>query len=413
MSKYTNKIIKFIDNNLSKNLIIHNFDRYEIINTMKNIFDIVSKEHNEIKLIKSTKINKIHDYENNGLLFIIYNKLYNNINNFVSWYRMEKSNIDLRKSLKKYYKKYYDILFNPIESRKKLHELLYDNNFVSYDTVQHAESENLIYKIYEGNNSEIHIYSISEDKFPDIDIISKIISFMRKLFNKNTKLNLTIFYGQQKKYITSHDKYICSDNVNSGASVMGVQIVIWREEEFYKVLIHELVHYFDVDFYINDAIYSKINNIFQKKFKIDTNSIDRVNESYTEALATVIHSVIYSQIKNLDFNRILSYELLFEKFQIAKIFNHHKKFGGIYQKTSAFSYYIIKHMLLANYDELFNFWHKYGFFIKNNEYEYIKLYQNTLNKININKEIEKIHFNSYLYDNKFIMNTMRMTMFQN
>ena len=104
-----------------------------------------------------------------------------------------------------------------------------------------------------------------------------------------------MFYGNQKKYLTN-DNNLCSDNINSGARIDN-SIYLWRKEEFYKVLIHELIHLFDVDFYISDSVYQKIEKIFNNTFNV--NGFDRVNECYTEAFAVLLHSIIYSIETNL------------------------------------------------------------------------------------------------------------------
>ena len=67
--------------------------------------------------------------------------------------------------------------------------------------------------------------------------------------------------------------------------------MIWRKEEFYKVLIHELTHYFGVDFYITDNIYKKLEKHFGELINIL--GVDRINESYTETIALTIHSIVY------------------------------------------------------------------------------------------------------------------------
>jgi len=394
MNKFTKRIIKFLDDNYK--LELYNFD-HKIIHHMRNIFRTLVYE--EIKMIEEHPIKKLHNYDQDGLLYMLFNDHFQNVESFADWYRMNMGNINLRSRIKQ--SKISDILFKPNKSRAKLHRLLYHNNFVSYDVIHHAECEDLIYRVYEGNNSEIHIYAIK--KFPDISLISKIISFMRKLFNQDIRVNLVIFCGKQKKYLSDH-KYICSDNVNSGSTIAGVEIMLWREEELYKVLIHELIHYFDIDFYVSDNIYNKINQLFETKFDVD--DLDRVNESYTESLAIIINSLIYSELNKLEFNKILSYEMLFTQFQVSKIIEHNLRFGSqFYQKTSACSYYIVKYMLLLNYQKLFDFYEKYGFRIQDNETQYIKLYKDTLNI-----KVNKLKIPTSIED-QYVRDTMRMSLF--
>ena len=443
MNKYTNKLYNFLNNNFIDNhtkLTTYTYSNHPVIKNMKKIFEQCDGEKFvPIDLKKSLKINKLHSYDDVCLLYIIYLILYNdgilqknitdiipenitkNVNYFFEWYRLNQFNIDLKKILKKYssdkkYKSFFEVLYNPIVERRSLHKIIYENMFVSLDVVQHAESENLNLEIYSGNNSDVEIYFI--DKKPNIEYISKIFSFFRLMTGKNLHINLLIFYGKQKKFIPKN-KYICSDNVNTGVTEANRVIMIWRQEEFYKVLIHELIHYFGIDFYIRDDIYDKLNEKFTKKFLI--NGFDRINESYTEALAMVIHSVIYALLKQCNIDDILSYEIFFSHLQIAKILYHFgcKSFSEIaktnmYQYTSVCSYYIIKCFFMMNYHMLLNFWKEKGFFVLKNKDDYEKIYDAILNTQVVNEKLIDSCIN-YLINHtnsSFETTTLRMSLFQ-
>ena len=435
MNKYTNKLYKFLNNYVEENKK-YNFADHQIVKHIKKIFEEI--QYVPINLKNSAKINKLHSYNDDCLLFIIYSELYNggilqkyikcdlhitqNINLFFEWYRANQFNIDLKQILKECkdtnikYKTFYEILFKPINERISLHKIIYENMFISLDVVQHAESENLNLETFVGNNTDIEVYYISNK--PNMEYISKIISFFRKLVNNDKYIKLLIFYGKQKKYMPSN-KYICSDNVNTGVTESGRVIMIWREEEFYKVLIHELIHYFGIDFYISDDIYNRLHEKFSKKFLID--GFDRINESYTEALAMMIHSIMYANIKNEDINKILTYELCFSHFQIAKILHHFKckKFSDVYttkmcQWTSVCSYYIIKCFFMVNYHSLLDFWKDKGYFILKNQNEYEKIYDKILNTNAINEKLINLFIEHLENNNKntFEIITLRMSMFQ-
>lgn len=460
MNKYSQKIQKFLQNNFDNDYTEYSYDDNKIIQSIIDTFNI--KNNNKLNLIKQEKINKMHSYDDVCLILIIYKTMYNenilqqyvndinphifdNMDSFFEWYRMNQMNLNLKKILKNNLEnstinKYYNILYKPIESRKYLHEILYDNLFVSLDVVQHGECENLIYEVYSGNNVDVHLYCIDKDNDnaiskPNINYISQIINFFKIMFKKDIYVKLNIFYGKQKKILpvinnqldnfsNKHNRFICCDNVNSGMSIKETIIVLWREEEFYKVLIHELIHFFDIDFYVDDNVYKKINAIFNKH--INVIGFDRVNESYTEALAMLIHSAFFSVIvSNTKINKILSYEMLWTQFQVAKILNHYncKTFDDIYnaqlqQYTSVCSYYIVKCFLMLNYNMLFSFWNKNGFFIisenKNSENEYVELYNKVIkfdnDKTIINKFIYYLNDNKHMND--YVLITLRMSMFQ-
>lgn len=443
LNKYTSKIKKFLDINLSdehillKNTKNDGYDDDKIIKQFMNIFknQSISQHDLGINLVKYEKVKKLHDYDNEPLLYIIlkntlcdnpeYKQCFTSREIFYDWIRENASKININDTI---YSQYHGILFNPCKTRKELHKIMYESIFVSIDVIHHSESEDLHYKVYSNENTELHIYHPDSNDGPNIFIILKIIDFYRNLLNSDVHVKIVTFYGEQKKYLPIiKNKTICSDNVNSGSTIKGKIIQTWRKEEFYKVLIHEMVHYFGVDFYISDSIYKKINEHFQKFIAIK--GVDRINESYTEVLAITIHSCLFASLNNTTFSEIFYYELLFSYLQVGKILNH---FGcncydnlldtnstKIIQTTSAFSYYVIKCMFMENLQKILDFWSENGFTILKTtqvQYNYLKLYKtivkcDSLNKILINKIINLLTLQEKEGE-CFVTKTMRMSMFQ-
>lgn len=436
MNKYSLKIQNFLNTASSEYKTNNNYDDNNIIKFIKNTFDKVFNKNQTIVNIHTSIVKKLHGYDDYPLLYIILSKSQpylnwlqlnknsesSNITNFYKWIRENNSKINLEENK---YSDFHDVLFRPCESRIELHQMMYKSIFVSLDVLQHSESENMNYKVYKNSNTEIHIYnpeSNGEDDGPNIDLILKIIDFYHELTNKDLFVKLVVFYGSQKKQLSS-GKMLCSDNVNSGSTIKGKIIQIWRKEEFYKVLIHELVHYFEIDFYIMDSIYKKLNLHFKQIVNIK--GIDRINESYTEIIAVTIHSIIYSKIKNTSLNAVLNLELMFSYFQVAKILHHFEcdalddvEKNNITQSTSAFSYYVVKCMFLEKFFDVTQFWESNGFSILGKcESEYINLYKkivklDTLDRNKLNYFINLIKENEKDKANSFVFKTMRMTMFQ-
>jgi hypothetical protein len=453
MNKYTLRITNFFDGNFASYLNTYNtLPNHPLIKKIQNIYNSVESE--PLILDTTTEYKKMHHIGEEGLIFIIFKELFEDnlikginqkdlesIQSFNMWYRLNHAKINLQEILKsvknqKKYKNFYDVMYSSIKNRKDLHTILYKNSFISLDNIQHAESSTILYKHYKNSKIDLSLYLPSEENKnnvnsanifdePNIEIISKIFSFMSDLFGKkNEKLKLVVFYGNQKKLLNyeSNQKILCSDNVNSGLSVKHELIMIWRKEEFYKVLIHELVHFFGIDFYVLDSIYKSIEKSFNEKYKVIGS--DKINESYTEAIAIFLHSIVYAKENKKNVDDIMKYEIMFSHFQMAKILNYFdcpsfENLGNteINQNTSVFSYYIIKTLLMVNYKKLFDFWDENGFqILDGNEEKYGKLYNDILNENNIdittlNFFINYIRNGVSKFGNSFIFRTMRMSCF--
>ena len=197
-------------------------------------------------------------------------------------------------------------------------------------------------------------------------------------------LNIFIYLTDFKRIIPDNNYTILgSYNVNGGFTTTcdkNSEIVVYRKEEWFKVLIHEAFHNLGLDF-------SKMNtNQFHSKIKqlFPINSKFNIFESYCEFWARILNSAFcsYNLIDNkndkdafktfLDF--FIQIERLFSLFQCNKIL----KFLGIsYQNlyetdngshiarenlyketTNVFAYYIVTAFLLDNYVNVMNWCNK-------------------------------------------------------
>ena len=135
------------------------------------------------------------------------------------------------------------------------------------------------YLQYTLNNRNININIYSKNKIVNIKIyffkILLIINFLSYYVNDFCSKTLDI-----KIYLTPFKKswdnisQLNEFNVNSGYSTIGCidfsKLVVFREEEWYKVLIHELMHNFNLDF----------ANVFREKEKIILKNNFYINSKY-------------------------------------------------------------------------------------------------------------------------------------
>ena len=197
-------------------------------------------------------------------------------------------------------------------------------------------------------------------------------------------LNIFIYLTDFKRIIPDNNYTILgSYNVNGGFTTTcdkNSEIVVYRKEEWFKVLIHETFHNLGLDF-------SKMNtNQFHSKIKqiFPINSKFNIFESYCEFWARILNSAFcsYNLIDNkndkdafktfLDF--FIQIERLFSLFQCNKILNFlgisyqnlyetdngsHIARENLYKETTnVFAYYIVTAFLLDNYVNVMNWCNK-------------------------------------------------------
>lgn len=240
------------------------------------------------------------------------------------------------------------------------------NQFVSSDIIRDLrEQENLMVINLENHFAKLKIIAYSECNYKSIDI--KIISYIlyvvfniAKKYNKECPVYCTIFLCAQKKFFPKKKSILTERNVNSGCTFPSQSILIWRIEDVYKVLTHELIHYFSLDYHCN---YCAIDEAIAKMFNVK--GANSCNESYTEALATILYSTVLAYYHKRNYYKIIANEIKFTLFQSSKIMAY---FGceeifdktEINQTTSVMSYYFLKLVLLANHNNFIKFIEDYG-----------------------------------------------------
>ncbi len=289
------------------------------------IFDKLSKQfYNQIKKIKPIKID-------------INKKEYNSGSLSESHFVDEKS----RKALKKL-KYSYVSEFNVLQSKIELN-LLGPNS----TNAQRKKSVNRIYKLL--------YFIISHSKM-----------------NLKT-LKITLFFNNSDKKLTKKYEILSPKHINTAvtyACATNGEIFLYRNEEWFKVLAHELMHSLCLDF--SGLNIKDLKDSFKKLFKL--NSTYEISESYAEFWATVINVLflsydITSSYKSFKENvaMMLDIEKIFSLYQVTKILKYMKidsyenliDRSHLYEeKTNVFAYYIVKTILLYHYDDFLSFCHE-------------------------------------------------------
>jgi hypothetical protein len=209
----------------------------------------------------------------------------------------------------------------------------------------------------------------------DDNVLFMLNEYSPKKCSKNLIIYL-YFTSLQKQLPTSSLHILDQHNVNTAFTStcpINSEIVIFRKEEWFKVFIHETFHNFALDFSDMpvDECHKKILSIFKVKSSVN------LYESYTEFWAEIINALFCSFLlleNKEDYKEFLllseffiNFEKTYSFFQLVKIL----KFMGLNyedlytnkepsitlrnnlykEKTNVLSYYVIKLILLNNYQD--------------------------------------------------------------
>lgn len=288
------------------------------------------------------------------------------------------------------------------------------SNFVSTRVLRNIINNIIVKTTYIMNNRKIIIFSKTFIKDKLINKIDSILNFFNYLTNKDNFYEVQIYLSDEKKKINSNHNFLGPDNINSGLTLPGHYIILFRKEEMIKVLFHELIHYLDLDMrnYQKELffLYDKVN------LKAD---IINPNEGYTEILALILLNIWEANYKNIKINNFLKYKLNIELYwsfiQITKIlkFFKYKSFDKIFenenifhQKTNVLSYFFFKTILLLNINSIFKDLILDNLYINKNRFNIIK---NNSDLKDLKEYIDIVYREYDTY--KFDKNTLRMTFF--
>ena len=406
---------------IDKNLLKFNEFNYNNIISNKYLENI----HNKLKKFEfiDIDINKYIIYirkkqlSGHSLSYLYLKDEINIINkkNFIVWYNTNSNKVsNLIYNIN--FNKYYDDDFLECIN-------IYKNPFLSFEIEEYIQN-NIKYKYYY-KDSNLNIKLFSKNKIEDklISDIHNVIKFITIIFDISIKINLIIFMTPFKKILNNN---FTPHEINTGSTIRGNIIILWRFEELIKVLIHELIHYLNIDLNSDVIIVNKLI----KKINIDKYSELRPNEAYTETIAILLYTY-YNLLKinnnkfdiNL-YNELFKHEVIWSYYQCSKIIKHFKCFNKfedlldttknckIKQYTSVFSYYIIKTSFIYDINKFCDFLNSINqntFNFNDSRDNYNKFY-NFIIRCLKNEFFSKIINENINYFDKLVINeSMRMS----
>jgi hypothetical protein len=123
------------------------------------------------------------------------------------------------------------------------------------------------------------------------------------------------------------------------------EILVWREEEFEKVIFHEMIHYMDLD--VRNMAFD------DKELPHEIDGPKSYYEAFTDFWGNKYHLIYLSLLTKKSVSSLFQIEFQFMKNQ-ANLFNNIFNLQNwsnkqiIKQNTPAFTYYILKFLIFKN-----------------------------------------------------------------
>ena len=360
-----------------------------------------------------------------------------------------KNIVFLTQIIKVIQKSYYESkMFNNIDFQYKNVDTI--SNLIQYPTPI-ADSirsfQHHYHYSFKLNTIQVNFNLFVDNKKSQKELISIIKRVFMVLYfahfysqNDHPKEIDIFFYFTDHKKLLNQDKILSTIHVNSAFTNPcnnNVEVHIYRFEEWFKVFLHETMHFMRLDFSCSHT--DQVDELISSFIPLKKNDI-RIYEAYSEFWALIINSLFtsffHTKIKN-DFTKIfnkfmiyLQNEMVFSVFQMNKILNHcNLEYTDLFDKnfnsktkcknykedSYVISYYIIKAILLFNINDflkwvlLFNKSIKFNKSSKNimNFGYFIENHFKDTDFIDIIQKIKEIKTK-----NSFIQSTLRMSIIE-
>jgi hypothetical protein len=267
--------------------------------------------------------------------------------------------------------KTYDSRYFPTEIKKYIHENI--KYQLTYQCDVHGRNVKIMFALFtEGDLANIKKYNHSARFIYTWLYVCGKYSLRECSKTMNIYMYFTPFL---KRVPDSNTVILGADHVNTAFTYSCIpegEIVLYREEEWKKVFIHETFHSFGLDFgdYEHHHVKKRLHRIFPVKSDFE------LTETYTEMWARIIHTafVSYSSLKTkadndgfiLHMNMGLELERLFSLQQLICVLQFMGlRYGDLYKRcdtcqmlrknmyredTHVLAYYVLTGILMNDYE---------------------------------------------------------------
>lgn len=229
----------------------------------------------------------------------------------------------------------------------------YVDRYFAKHKIEDMPSESYVF-----DDVEIVVKGSKVNKSLFVKYVAKLLKIIHELTpTRRNRITIVYYASLRKKQLpTKQGTMLTPEHVNSGYSFpysgeKDVNIVIYRREEFFKVLTHEMLHYYHV--VPHDEVF---NSQLKSTYPFLSDTIE-INEAMVELNAMLINLRIIADLKNAsqdERKRMLIYELLWTKEKVEELYRHfnispcrHTDMSKWKETdTHAFSYFFLKYLLL-------------------------------------------------------------------
>ena len=300
-------------------------------------------------------------------------------------------------------------------------------------SVTQFQGEHVQYEaVQDGRRIFVHFVGKKKDHTEYVKQMLRVLfvlnHFSDKKCAKRKEFHIYLYMTPLKKLLPLHST-IGVDNVNSGMNTRDRycsqheetnEIVIYREEDWFKVFIHESIHSFRLDF--DDPMKEEMTRMFS------VNSEINLFEAYTEFWAKMINILVCASLMEDNFtgviqmmNVMVQMDKQFAVFQVVKILRHMgltysdllKGTNKYREGTNVFSYFVLNMCLMNHYNDFIQFCKRESHNILRYDRKKVHLlvdfFKQCHNCRSLRKNIEEME---KLKAKDYLMENLKMTLFE-
>ena len=231
-----------------------------------------------------------------------------------------------------------------------------------------------------GRKINVYIGSILHSNIDNHFVIEKILMWLHILSHYSShkcsqELSIYLYMTPLKKHLPNKGEIIDWIHVNSAFTRTcrpNSEIVIYRQEEWFKVFIHESFHCFGLDFSHMDETMNTVNRHMRGIFNVNVDIL--LFESYTEFWAELLNSMFFVYLDNpnlrTNYNKycktleqLVNYHrvhcaLTMNQILASQDINYTMLISGktnYKEKTNVLAYFVIKTLLFIYFNEMIFF----------------------------------------------------------